>query len=670
MANAVRFAASYRPKSGSRCPPTQRRPFGSKPCVDAQILCRDDLLWPEDWRPLVVQDRGKARDVYIQPFMRPFEELSDTALLYSWTSYHPAALLWRVSYWHTHDRFVVLSKMFTDSSIPDFQWRDFIPAIYYQAWRRFLSCFSSKKSSNPEKDAALRDVLPLFHNQCIQMPFRFLTDQEVLQVSGLSHNFASIQRHKHLLTSKTIRSFIGNSFHPKLICMAIGTTESIQAWIRGQIVCTFGVSTPDEVRRNYVIFKQEIEEFFRRKGRNTQVTLVAEPYRHINYKAIVMTPTARPKVAQTIVAQKLPHYLAKEAFDQSKSVERDKRLDIFGKEPFRQFLADISLSHYVEQTSVPQWIFVDEEILEALCSMAMPSPILSVCRKELLQHRTYHRLVFFLGCLISSAKDANFGFIIRWTIHTPVHIRYLGPSRATQIYLFRLHDTLEILLLKFGGAPVRIRQPSTLHAQYRSVFGFQRTSIGVGTQHISAFAWQQNQICTVTKEPWRYSITEPGCALWRLSHNLLVELGRMNKEPFANVCHLPLATFPIILIGGCIEGGCLSICPQSAQAAYPSQQSMIWSLQQPPTNCVLLIYCHSTTTTTHFEKIVTFTSEQQSTITTLPTEAAVRQAANELPAEACIDDCLLMVFSNGWYACTQGEISHILFRRASALLHG
>ena len=59
----------------------------------------------------------------------------------------------------------------------------------------FFAMFLKRKSStNPEKDAALRDVLPLFHTKSIQLPFRFLTDQEVLQIAGLSNNFACIKR--------------------------------------------------------------------------------------------------------------------------------------------------------------------------------------------------------------------------------------------------------------------------------------------------------------------------------------------------------------------------------------------------------------------------------------------------------------------------------------------
>ena len=75
--------------------------------IDSQVFCHDDLHWPDDWKPLAIHDKGKFRDVFIKPFMRPLEVLSDVALRYSWTSYHPAALLCRISYWHTHERFAV-----------------------------------------------------------------------------------------------------------------------------------------------------------------------------------------------------------------------------------------------------------------------------------------------------------------------------------------------------------------------------------------------------------------------------------------------------------------------------------------------------------------------------------------------------------------------------------
>ena len=346
--------------------------------VDSQALCQEDLQWPADWKPLSIHDKGKFRDVFIKPFMRPLEVLSDTALRYSWTSYHPAALLWRTSYWHTHERFAVIANMFTDSSVPAFQWSDFIPAIYYPAWRRFLSCFYNKTSSNPEKDAVLRDVLPLFHNSSIRVPFRFLTDTEVLQVSGLSRNFATISRLKHVLHSHTIRSFVGNSFHPKLISLAIGTPDHVRAWIQGKTECFFGVASPDDVRQGYISFRQTVENNLKMSGRSTQTTIVPEPYRHINYRNLVMSPVKKPPIAQPIVTQKLPHYLTKEAIDNSNKHRRDQRFDILGKEPLIKFLTDLNLFDYAEQAAVPQWIFFNEEIVQALRTLSADSDALNV----------------------------------------------------------------------------------------------------------------------------------------------------------------------------------------------------------------------------------------------------------------------------------------------------
>ena len=454
--------------------------------ADAQAWCHEDLQWPADWKPLSIQEKGKFRDVFIKPFMRPLEVLSDIALRYSWTSYHPAALLWRTSYWHTYERFAVVANMFTDSSVPAFQWSDFIPAIYYPAWRRFLSCFYSKTSSNPEKDAALRDVLPLFHNSSIQVPFRFLTDSEVLQVSGLSRNFATISRPKHMLHSQTIRSFVGNSFHPKLISLAIGTPDHVRAWIQGKTECFFGVASPDDVRQGYVSFKQAIENNFKMTGRSTQITIVPEPYRHIDYRHLVMSPVNRPPIAQPIVAQKLPHYLTKEAIDNTNKERREKRFDILGKEPLIKFLTDLNLLDYAEQAAVPQWIFFNEEILQALCTLSVNSDALDTYQQELLHRCTYHRITLFLRQLLSTIKTADTGFIICWLAHQPAHMRYLGPSRAKHLYLLRLHDALEILLFKHGGEPVRIRQPSQSSSWYRSMFGFQTNPQGVGTEHLCA----------------------------------------------------------------------------------------------------------------------------------------------------------------------------------------
>ena len=403
-------------------------------------------------------------------------------------------------------------------------------------------------------------------------------------------------------------------------------------------------------------------------GRNTQVTIVPEPYRHINYRQLVMSPTNKPPIAQPIVAQKLPYYLTKEAIDNANKDRREKRLDILGKEPLIQFIKDLNLFDYAEQAAVPQWIFVDEEIVQALCTLSAHAAALDTYRQELLHYRSYHRIILFLRRLLSTIKTADTGFVICWLAHQPVHIRYLGPSRAKHLYLLRLHDTLEILLFKHGGESLRIRQPSQSSPWYRSMFGFQTDPQGVGTEHLCAFAVQQERICAITEKPWTHSLAEPGCALWRLSHCLLTEEGRVCKEAFANVCHLLLGSFPVIIIGGFLQDWCLSICPQSARAAYPQLQSNIWQTGHVPNLCLLLIHQADKSNAENCEQLLSLTPIQHSPHPTLPTTATIEQAAANIPAEACIDDCQLMTLPSGWYACTQGEISAKLFCRAKALL--
>ena len=93
------------------------------------------------------------------------------------------------------------------------------------------------------------------------------------------------------------------------------------------------------------------------------------------------------------------------------------------------------------------------------CTLSVNSEALDTYRQELLHHCTYHRITLFLRQLLITIKTADTGFIICWLAHQPVHMRYLGPSRAKHLYLLRLHDTLEILLFKYGGEPVHICRP-------------------------------------------------------------------------------------------------------------------------------------------------------------------------------------------------------------------
>ena len=140
-----------------------------------------------------------------------------------------------------------------------------------------------------------------------------------------------------------------------------------------------------------------------------------------------MSPVKRPPIAQPIVTQKLPHYLTKEAIDNNNKDRREQRFDILGKEPLIRFLTDLNLLDYVEQAAVPQWIFFNEEIVQALCTLSVNSDALNTYRQELLHHCTYHRITLFLRQLLITIKSADTGFIICWLAHQPIHIRSSRP---------------------------------------------------------------------------------------------------------------------------------------------------------------------------------------------------------------------------------------------------
>ena len=187
--------------------------------------------------------------------------------------------------------------------------------------------------------------------------------------------------------------------------------------------------------------------------------------------------------------------------------------------------------------------------------------------------------------------------------------------------------------------PCVFNSPCNRPPWYRSMFGFQTNPQGVGTERLCAFAIQQERICTITEKPWTHSFVEPGCALWRLSHLLLAAENNVCKEPFANVCHLMLGNFPVVLIGGLLQDWCLSICPESARAAHPRLQENIWQTDKLPNFCLLLIHQFEAPEASSCERLISLTPTPHNPHPVLPETSVTEQAATCIPTEACIDDC-------------------------------
>ena len=122
--------------------------------------------------------------------------------------------------------------------------------------------------------------------------------------------------------------------------------------------------------------------------------------------------------------------------------------------------------------------------------------------------------MLFLRCV--STKDGLTGFVVIWTVYQPLHVRYIGPQRVEHIYLLRLHDSLEVMLFKYGGDAVSIRQPAEHNPTYKAMFGYRNAIVTATASCLCAIALQQGPICIVTEMPCFYGLVEPGCALWRL----------------------------------------------------------------------------------------------------------------------------------------------------------
>ena len=634
---------------------------------ESQVHHAADVAWPNDWSPLLLQDRGALREVHIQPFMRPIRTISDLALRYSWSSYHPAALLWRISYWNSRDRFAFLANLSDEKGIPAFQWSTMIPPIYISAWMHLLRVFAAN-TSNKDKDLALQDVLPLFHNQCIEMPFRFLTDQEVLQVSGLSQNFASVKTFSYLLTSRTIRSFVGNSFHPKLISIAIGTPEDLKEWVQGRRSSTTNIAHPDTVRKYYIHFRQDIIKSLERIKYSPKSDLEPEPYRHIDYRALVMSPLEKPTIAQPTVGNIPPPYLTKEAIQGDQQSQATSSLKAIGTPQFLDFLKQAGLNHYLDYIAVPQWLPLTSTIANAL-GKTSSAPLLAAYQQGLFFQKVLARVLLFLRSIVGSCSEGKTGFLVVDYKSNPLLVQYLGPPEAVNVYLIRLKETMDIVIFKYGGQPLPIRVSVVSCKDYTVSYSYSTTLLTNAVESAVGIAIQKGPCTLFVEAPFLKAFQERGCALWRLAQGALARANIFASNPFVNHCHKVLEQLPLVLIEGKIENHQLRVLASTAQALCPNEQSSIWFAEVPYAYCILLL-CQATLAraSSEFDYLATFYATNQQPVVALPEECAVRAFGKQLFQDTAVDECPSLTVENGTYVCIYGEPASIAFRRAQAHL--
>ena len=92
-------------------------------------------------------------------------------------------------------------------------------------------------------------ILPIFATGYNQLPFRLLTKEEVVLVSGLTEHMATILSVSNYVSEATVRNICGNSFHPKLIGSALGSEQDLKSWIEADIPYNqnTNIPTPAEI---------------------------------------------------------------------------------------------------------------------------------------------------------------------------------------------------------------------------------------------------------------------------------------------------------------------------------------------------------------------------------------------------------------------------------------
>ena len=237
-----------------------------------------------------------------------------------------------------------------------------------------------------------------------------------------------------------MRSFVGNSFHPRLISLAIGSAEDLQAWVQGRLPSITKIPDPTTVRKNYVRFRQTIVDAFARKNYTPKSALVEEPYRHIDYRALVMSPLEAPKVAQPTVGNILPVYLTRDVVQADLHKDAETRLRVIGTSHFFRFLEHSQLLPITHELAVPQWLPFTGEVADSLMHDCNPL-LLSAYLRGLFAYPTLPRTILFLRSLVISNTAETDGYIVVSHRYSPCQIHYLGPHKPTNVYLMQLRDS-------------------------------------------------------------------------------------------------------------------------------------------------------------------------------------------------------------------------------------
>ena len=221
-----------------------------------------DIFEHSDYKPLV---NLKGRRLPVGPFLRVRQELKRGMLQLSWLQYTPTCLLYDYAFFDGEVNFRYMCNLQESSKIPQLPWKRMLPPMWASAWTTFLEAVSKNKSP-AVKDECVWHILPIFATGYNRLPFRLLTKEEVILVSGLTEHMSSILSVSNYVSEATVRNICGNSFHPKLIGSALGSDQDLRTWVEADVTCnqTSNIPSPRDIISKFKQVRSELMSDFKK----------------------------------------------------------------------------------------------------------------------------------------------------------------------------------------------------------------------------------------------------------------------------------------------------------------------------------------------------------------------------------------------------------------------
>ena len=163
---------------------TRRRNF-FRNFDDVENIPSPTLVFGDHFGPLL---RQNGEMIPLAPLLRTRDTLPNGIMRASWTLYQPHALVWNYAFWNGKANFAKKMAVGT-KNIPQCQWESIIPPPFLEQWKAFLELLSSHNFQGSDVDAIVLPLVPMFHTEAYNLPFRILKEQEVIQLSGLQDFF-------------------------------------------------------------------------------------------------------------------------------------------------------------------------------------------------------------------------------------------------------------------------------------------------------------------------------------------------------------------------------------------------------------------------------------------------------------------------------------------------